>query len=715
MLILFFSIIILAPIHAQDNNDTAIPDNSSAKTYMDLYNQINDTSDEVLNLNESYKYNSSLDGNLNDGVVISKNISIVGHNNASIDGSGLVRLITVESNCRVILENLTFINGFSNDNGGGIFLKANSSLILRNCIFKNNTVYNSNGGAIYACKYTDIEIHGSTFTDNTAIRESDLVWEEFKKGMGSAICQSIGSNLKIYDSIIKNNIAYLSTVLLISYNDVTYDLSKLFIKNSLFENNTSFSSGVVYLDELGKGEIIDSVFRYNNITNHSGVLVLDASLYALVQNCSFENNYATNGGVMHIKLYEQSPANVSIVDCNFTNNVAKQQGGAIYSNRGIVEIINSRFENNTCSGNGGAIIATKGSITTINSSFINNSANRGGALYLTCEDICLDSTSFTNNIASDYGGAVYSKTENVTCLNCSYINNKASKGNDVYGIFDIELNVLSSYFNDVDLEIKVTSPWKVSINQSIKIKFNGEKNYTTSWLKIGSNGELKLKVPFNLNAGTYSLKISSDAGVCTLNQSKIQIDRLPCKLTAKKLTTTYESGKIFKIYLKDSKTKNPVKGIKLKLKVYTGKKYKSYTLKTDKNGLIKFDTSQLDAGNHKIIISSSNTNVKLSNVTTHVKVKKATAKMSHPKSVKKSSKIKIKIKNKASGIAIKKNMFKVKVGTGKESKTYNLKTSSKGIIKVPTKGLKKGKYKVTVELKNKNYNIYKKFTVKIKK
>jgi hypothetical protein len=190
---------------------------------------------------------------------------------------------------------------------------------------------------------------------------------------------------------------------------------------------------------------------------------------------------------------------------------------------------------------------------------------------------------------------------------------------------------------------------------------------------------------------------------------------MPCKLTAKKLTTTYKSGKIFKIYLKNSKTNKKVKGIKIKLKVYTGKKYKTYTYTTDKNGQVKFKTSKLSAGNHKIIISSSNTNIKLSKVTTSIKVKKATASMSYPKSVKKSSKIKVKIKNKASGNVIKKNKFKVKISKDKESKTYTLKTSSKGIIKIPTKGLKKGKYKVTVELKNKNYNIYKKFTVKIKK
>jgi hypothetical protein len=193
------------------------------------------------------------------------------------------------------------------------------------------------------------------------------------------------------------------------------------------------------------------------------------------------------------------------------------------------------------------------------------------------------------------------------------------------------------------------------------------------------------------------------------------VDKLPCKISVKKLTTTYKSGKTLKVYLKDSKTNKYLKGIKIKLKVYTGKKYKIYTYATDKNGLIKFSSSKLAVGNHKIIVYSTDGNIKLSKVTTSLNIKKATAKMTYPKSVKKTSKIKITIKNKASGKAIAKNKFKVKVFTGKKSKIYNLKTDSKGIIKVPTKKLKNGGHKITVELKNKNYSIYKKFTVKIKK
>ena len=45
-----------------------------------------------------------------------------------------------------------------------------------------------------------------------------------------------------------------------------------------------------------------------------------------------------------------------------------------------------------------------------------------------------------------------------------------------------------------------------------------------------------------------------------------------------------------------------MKNVKLALKVYTGKKYKTVVVKTDKNGIAKYDASKLSIGAHKIII-----------------------------------------------------------------------------------------------------------------
>ena len=56
----------------------------------------------------------------------------------------------------------------------------------------------------------------------------------------------------------------------------------------------------------------------------------------------------------------------------------------------------------------------------------------------------------------------------------------------------------------------------------------------------------------------------------------------------------------------------------------------------------------------------------------------------------------------------------IKVYSGKKSKDINVKTNSKGIFKLNTKNLSKGKHKFSIQLKNQKYNFNKQFYIKIK-
>ena len=48
------------------------------------------------------------------------------------------------------------------------------------------------------------------------------------------------------------------------------------------------------------------------------------------------------------------------------------------------------------------------------------------------------------------------------------------------------------------------------------------------------------------------------------------------------------------------------------MKVYTGKKFKTYSVKTNKNGIAKFNTKKLSKGNHRVVVSSANSNYSVS-------------------------------------------------------------------------------------------------------
>lgn len=703
-------------IYAENSTDTLDSDfqSETLNTFTDLSDKINENPySNSINLTESYKFNEDNDTDFIDGIVISKNMTLTGYNNPSIDGNNKARGLIIGYNCNVTLKNIIFKNGFSDSDGGAILLKTNSTLTLFNCTFINNNVYNSNGGAIANYKNTTLNVYNSTFSNNTAIRVSDLDWKQFKRGMGSSIASSTGSYVNLQNTRFIGNHGYLTTVLVVSYDDVDYYVSTLNVNNCLFENNTSNSSGAIYLDELGQGEIRNSIFRNNYVSSSGGTVVLDACHSAVVDNCSFESNSAVKGGAIQIKVFEYDyRSNVTLINCNFTKNRASEQGGAVYSKYGLTKIYNCNFEDNYCD-KGGAIYAKFATLTISDSNFSRNSAQYGGALFLRTDENYIDDSIFNNNKAAVKGGAVYSKMEVVSSNNCQYTGNQAINGKDVYGVFYAQVTQTSSLFSDVQLKIKLTSPWKMPLSQKIKLTFKGSKTYKTGWLKTDSKGYLYYKVPFNWDVGKYSLSITLESGVCYATPT-VNVVKAPAKLVIKKCTTPYQSGKLFKFYVKNSKTGKVIRNAKLNFKEYLGKNYYVFKLKSDSNGLVKFDTSKLSAGYHKVVITSQNKNIQLSKTKSSITIKKAKAKITAPKTAKKKSKLKVTVKNKASGKPISKTKFTVKISHGKTHKTMKVKTNSKGILKISTKKLAKKSYKCIISLKDNNYNIKNRFSFKVR-
>ena len=86
----------------------------------------------------------------------------------------------------------------------------------------------------------------------------------------------------------------------------------------------------------------------------------------------------------------------------------------------------------------------------------------------------------------------------------------------------------------------------------------------------------------------------------------IMVKKAPAKLTPTKLTAKKGVKKYFKVTVKNTKTKKVIKGVKVKIKVYTGKKYKTYTVKTNSKGIANLNVKSLKVGSHKVVVSSAN-------------------------------------------------------------------------------------------------------------
>ena len=106
------------------------------------------------------------------------------------------------------------------------------------------------------------------------------------------------------------------------------------------------------------------------------------------------------------------------------------------------------------------------------------------------------------------------------------------------------------------------------------------------------------------NDSSLSSKNTSDTAKDTTNTTSNKTIAKKLKATAPNVYNTYKKKGSFKITIKDS-NKKPMKKVKIKVKVYTGKKSKTYTLQTNSKGIATLSTKNLKRGTHKVIISSA--------------------------------------------------------------------------------------------------------------
>jgi len=289
---------------------------------------------------------------------------------------------------------------------------------------------------------------------------------------------------------------------------------------------------------------------------------------------------------------------------------------------------------------------------------------------------------------------------------------------EVKGSADISISQSGKYYGDKTLTVKVVdSKGKLPVsNHKVSVKFSNGKSVT---LTTDSNGRATYALPFKV--GTYSAAatlIGDDFNQAKAALKNIKIVKAPAKLSISNAKTTYDSGKMLNIKVINSKTKKAIPNVKINLKVYTGSKYKKVKLTTDKNGIAKYSYSKLKIGKHKIVIvNGDKKNMAMKSKSKTVKISKAKVTIAYSKKTlnyKKDS-LSITVKNSASGKIIKGLKIKVKVKNNGKFKTYNLKTDSKGVVKLNTKGLSLGKHSISITSANKKYKVAKSTSVTVVK
>ena len=156
-------------------------------------------------------------------------------------------------------------------------------------------------------------------------------------------------------------------------------------------------------------------------------------------------------------------------------------------------------------------------------------------------------------------------------------------------------------------------------NVLLKINVFSKYEYNTYSIKTDSYGVAKLKTG-SLSLGYHRISISTKDKRYTISKmSGVIVSKSVPKAVEKLIVyapskvVKYGNNTLFKIEVKNGYG-YPVKNILLKVNVFSGKKYKTYNLKTDLKGVAKFNTKSLSLGSHGLVIKSGDKNYLLSNV-----------------------------------------------------------------------------------------------------
>lgn len=184
------------------------------------------------------------------------------------------------------------------------------------------------------------------------------------------------------NNLIKVNAGYKLTVRSIGDNNVIIDGRSA--KEALADVTASTTSSALLYADGGNIELTNVIMRYANTTGSGGCIQIKNASKATLNGCVFESNKAGAGGVVNIL---SGGASAVIEDCEFTNNIATNVGGAVYlqEDNTAATITRCIFKNNVATSNAGAL-GGLGTLTCVDCDFVSNKAGNpgnanGGAIY----------------------------------------------------------------------------------------------------------------------------------------------------------------------------------------------------------------------------------------------------------------------------------------------------------------------------------------------
>ena len=409
-------------------------------TYTDLQYQIDHAVGRTLDLSYDFAYDPEYDWDrFPEGVLFNIPADFynfyftINGNGHTISGSDAYRIFFMTEDTALKLNNLTLCHGLSEE-GSAVFIGAGGMLQANNVSFiSNKATYN--GGAIAAIGAS--VLINSTFTDNSAKFKGGAIYTEVASDVDG--CTFDGNDIYGHST---NDGATLNEPPTDGENGgaALYSLGTLKVRDSIFKNNNpSYADGDMVYGALTAFQ--DVLLSNVNFTNNKGRWGGAVGAYGgngalQVRNCRFEENEASKGGAIFIKI------KYTVIDnCIFKSNSAIDGGAILHDADGLegmdVSISNSLFDGNKATTYGSAILALSG-FTYSNCKFINHIAPEASAVVDYGDgseadadgnyyDSAIEKCIFENNSANAFGAVYFSGSKSLTVVETDFINNVAAQ------------------------------------------------------------------------------------------------------------------------------------------------------------------------------------------------------------------------------------------------------------------------------------------------
>ena len=330
-----------------------------------------------------------------------------------------------------VFEGNKATGGLKVGKGGAILVNAGSTLLVENGVFKDNAAWR--GGAIANMESSPLIVRNSYFEGNAA---SGGEYTSEGVATGGALFHGTGSFKVENSTFVKNTAQHAGGAI----GSVFDQVNAVEISGSKFNENTAMYGGAL---AIYYGLVLEnSEFTNNSVTANDdggGAIVLGGHAKVDMAGTAFTNNKANIGGAISTRAANGQDLSkdghwLHVSASQFVGNVADAgdangnaygvmthgDGGAIWNGMTAWNpnnadetnrITDSTFSNNEAKNNGGAIY-NQGNLTIAGTTtFTGNQGKTGGAIYTDANTLTLDATdaddviAFTDNKATVENGA----------------------------------------------------------------------------------------------------------------------------------------------------------------------------------------------------------------------------------------------------------------------------------------------------------------------